>query len=1105
MTPPGLGGRLVSASFARDGLATLPGAETPPADVVRALERWNDRRERSFGPASGTRAVADGIATPLLRILGYGVLQRGLALNDGADRIRLDASGVSSTVPVLVVPWEDDLGKTWRAAVLAGIGEDARWSLCTNGRALRICDAHHTWSRDYLEFDFDLLAHDSVTQQVLWTLARASSLTAVPPVLDLAVELSAKHGRDVCRALGDGVLSSLRVLLHALASAPRGASRAVGEPPEDLFEQALTVVYRILFLLFAEARGLVPMWHPVYRDRYTIDAIVSALLAGRTCRGAWAAIQAISRLAHAGCTAGELRVTAFNGRLFAPSHAPAFERRRVADDVMAKALLAVSTTQDRGGRTRIQYRDLDVEQLGTVYEHVLEYQPSGASTPELVRTRDVRQASGTFYTPRQITAWLVRRTLAPLVHNRSADEILSLRVLDPAMGSGAFLVAACRFLAHAAEDALVGEGRWHSPDVTADDRAALRRDIAQRCLFGVDLNPVAVQLARLSIWLATLAANRPLTFLDHHLVAGNSLVGATFDDLARQPGGGRRRQERLGTLPLFADDDVATTVGTAVRARVELTRRPDDSAAAVREKERALGAVHDRNAPLGRWQRVLDLWCAGWFLPSGAAPDAAPDAATFGDLVQGLLHDGSALPARVTAPFLQRADEAASAQRFLHWPVAFPEAFRDESGATSDRPGFDAVLGNPPWDMVRGDSGDGPVRDGRRDDARQLAAFVRESGVYRIESRSHLNRYALFVERALQLTRRGGRIGLVLPGGLVSDVGTAPLRRHLFNQAAVDSVTGLDNRARIFPIHRSVRFVLLTCTTGEPTTGISCRFGVSRPETLESDEGREAPGRIHLPRQFLARVSGSEDLGVPELLTTRDLLILERLTATLPCSADPDGWHLRFGRELNASYDRESLVAATGKAGARPVLEGKQIDPFRVDTGRSRYQLRPAATGRVVSRARLAYRDVAGAGNRLTLIAAVIPARAVTTHTLFCLKTPLPLGAQHVLCALLNSFVANYLVRLRVSTHVTTTLMARLRLPLVTDGTADFRRLHGLSLTLSAGTVRAEEMGEYVELQALAARLYGLTRDDFAHILGTFPLIPIEVRDAALARFRGLL
>jgi hypothetical protein len=144
---------------------------------------------------------------------------------------------------------------------------------------------------------------------------------------------------------------------------------------------------------------------------------------------------------------------------------------------------------------------------------------------------------------------------------------------------------------------------------------------------------------------------------------------------------------------------------------------------------------------------------------------------------------------------------------------------------------------------------------------------------------------------------------------------------------------------------------------------------------------------------------------------------------------------------------------------------------------------------------------VSGAANRLTLIDAIVPAEAVTTHTVFCLKTVLPLDAQYVLCALLNSYVANYLIRMRVSSHVTASLMARLRVPVVTAEMPEFDRLQAAARTLATGDCEVETSAAYAALQALAARLYGLSRPDFAHVLETFPLVPRSTRQACLAAF----
>lgn len=1067
-----LSGRLVTPSWAGDCLATLPGAEPVPRPVVHALDAWAARVDAALGPASGARGVCDVAAVPLLRILGYDVVgredDRGLCL------LRLQGTP-SATVTALVTGWGAPLQGTWRAAALRAAALDVRWVLCCNGASLRVIDGRRTWSRDFLEFDLRQLAADAQARAALWALVRADAMAASSPALDAAVAMSARHGLEVCRSLGGGVLRSLRLLV--------GAIRQDGTGAPALFEQSLTILYRVLFLLFAEARGLLPTWHPVYRDHYSVGSIVTALMATGRYRGIWHAVQAISRLAHRGLTTSGLRVTRFNGRLFAPGLVRDFERRPIPDPVMAEVVLAVGTSAvgRSGARIRVAYRDLDVEQLGAVYEQVLDH-----DAPR--RASSARKATGTFYTPRALTAALVRQTLEPLVAGAGSERILSLRVLDPAMGSGAFLVGACRYLAAAAEDALVREGRWHPHDITAGDRTALRRAIASRCLYGVDLNPMAVQLARLSLWLVTLSAAKPLSFLDHHLIAGDSLAGATLADLRRQPSRSGRGGRHAAT-PLFDTGHAATALEHAARARHAMGAVPDDDVDAVRAKERALAALESRSGELGRWRRALDLWCAGWFTAGQPM-----DRAAFLALTDHVLNGRSSLPAAVAERLLTVAGEAAAARRFVHWELAFPEVFVDEQGAPRRAAGFDAIVGNPPWDMVRGDGGSS------RDEARMLTTFAREAGIYRVDSRAHVNRYQLFVERALQLTRPGGRIGLVLPSGVIADVGAAPLRRLLFDRAGVDDVIGVDNREAIFPIHRSVRFVLLSATAGAVTTALRCRFGVTRPAELERDAEP-----VVLTRRFLASVSGEDDLGVPEIRSAQDLSIVERLSATLPPLASSRGWGAAFGRELNATDDRDAFRPAD-KGPGRLVVEGKHIDPFRVHLERCTHQVpasSPAAAS-VPRRERLAYRDVASAGNRLTIIAAIVPADAVTTHTLFCLRTAMPAGRQRALAALLNSFVANYLIRMRVNTHVTVGLMSRLAVPYLPPRHPEAERLARLAASLERRDRAVDELPEYAELQARAAHLYRVSREDFAHVLSTFPLVPSSTRDAAMKAFIGL-
>jgi hypothetical protein len=453
-----------------------------------------------------------------------------------------------------------------------------------------------------------------------------------------------------------------------------------------------------------------------------------------------------------------------------------------------------------------------------------------------------------------------------------------------------------------------------------------------------------------------------------------------------------------------------------------------------------------------------------------------------------------------------RPAAAARRHRFFHWTLEFPEAFFDAEGRPLARPGFDAVLGNPPWDVLRGDLGDRRRRDRARDDGGALNRFARGSGLYAAQGGGHANLYQLFTERVLVLVRRGGRLGLVLPAGLCLDHGCAPLRRRLFDTTELDALISLDNRNGIFPVHRGLKFLLLTATSGGRTERVRCRSGVRDVSLLDglpdarADDGPQA-FPVALTPALLARLSGDQ-LAIPELRCARDLAIVETAAARWRPLADADGWGARFGRELNASDDRAHFLPP---GQGLPVVEGKQIEPFRVRLEAVRFTIAEAAAARLLARDRtfgrdrLGYRDVASASNRLTLIAAVLPAGVVTVHTVFCLRTALEEEEQQTLCGLLNSFVANFLVRTRVGTHVTTAIVERLPAPRPARGSAAGRRLAALARRLG----RAPEDGTAAALQAAAARLYGLSAADFAHVLSAFPLVPEAERRAALTAFES--
>ncbi len=1084
-------------------------------DDVRASHLCRVLREGlgQTGPASGARSVLDLLAHPLFTALGFDI---HVTRDAGSEVVATLVANGHDAARLTTTAWNGDLLRGRHAATRVQGAVHLRWWIGLNGPLLRVIDLTRVHAQRVLDVDVARLAIDEGFAGSLASLL-APAVSGGLAALDAAVDESNRHRGSVGRSLQAGVEQALERLVAGFLTG-RSRRRAA---LDAAFADALTIVYRILFLLFAEARGLVPQWHPTYRNSYTIESLMESAplrLTAEAARqpervtkesrgmresrdvrargfrlqaeedkpasGLWESVQAISRLAHRGCRAGTLRVTAFNGRLFAPALAPLADTFPLDDRIIRDVLVAIATRPAGDRRERITYVDLGVEQLGAVYERVLDFTPERRGDALVLARSGRRKATGTFYTPRAMTEYLVRRTLAPLVRDLAPEQVLGIRVLDPAMGSGAFLVAACRYLADAYEQALVRDGVAAVGDLGSTDRAGFRRTIAQRCLYGVDLNPTAVQLARLSLWLCTLAADRPLTFFDHHLRAGNSLAGASLRDVSRQPPGvsKRGRSARPSSLPLFDADDLHERLAATLVSRLAMAAQPDDSAAAVRAKERTLAAIAGRSGPLAAWRRLADAWCAAWFWTDGPAP---PWTALYATARDG----SSGVPAALEHRWLESIETICARERFFHWELEFPEVFFDGHGDPLTRAGFDAVLGNPPWDTLRAESA-----------TRQLTVFSRESGCYRLQGAGHANLYHLFAERMLQLVRPGGRLGVVMPSGLIADHGCGRLREALIEHCRIDALLGFDNRDAIFPIHRGVRFSLLTANAHQPGDSLCARFGLRSVASLDDipDEG-SIPDGIVISRSLLRACSGP-GLAVPELTGARDREILARIVAVAPALGSEDGWGIHFGRELNATDDRRHF----GPAGL-PVLEGKLVDPFRIDLERAQRRIDPAIARRILgpraafTRPRLGYREVAASTNRLTLIAAIVPADTVTTHTIFCVKERLDPVSQWFLCGIFNSFVSNYLVRLRGGTHVTAATIELLRVPKPSRNDPAFRAVAALARQLSR---RPHDPDRYVRLQAHAARLYQLDAEELDHVLGTFPLIAANVRMACSEAFR---
>jgi hypothetical protein len=1076
--PAAFSGSLLSRRHL-ETLSAVARQSGPDATVAKTFRQiW--RRAAALGRRAANRTMADVFAKPLGSLLGFDVRGFGPAPGDRTSELLVAGLTTQSQFVALMGVAGQPLEQVRARIVAATAASGARWCVFVDGRSVSLVDCARPHARRWLTADAMTCAADVNALRVLVSVMGAQALAgsgAEPAPIESMIARSEADLRDVRAALQRGVERAALTLTTAL-SRPRRAACDL----ESLFADALTVVYRVLFLQFAEARGLVPVWHPTYRRGYTVEALREQLERGSEATGVWDALQAMARLAHRGAHAGELVVVPFNGRLFSPLHAPSAERR-IPDTEAAAALASLTLVGDGNGRPeRIPFLDLGVEQLGSIYERVLDFAPErDPKTGQATLVRGLtRKTTGSFYTPRPITEFLVRRTLEPLVAARSPEEILQLKVLDPAMGSGAFLVAACRFLARAYEDALLRSGVAGADDLTAADRAGFRRTIAQHCLFGVDLNPMAVQLGRLSLWLCSLSADKPLTFLDHRLRTGNSVIGASIADVSsRAPG----RRGRAGDPTLFGADTMEA-IGRALEVRKAIDAIHDDTLENVRRKELLFSDLDSSAGPLAAWRTICDAWCAAWFAPAGASPSAQE----FGAMCAAARGDTSFTHASV----LERLGELrriAVSRRFFHWELEFPDVLC-ESGPSAS--GFDAIVGNPPWEMVRGAPG-----------TQQVLRFTRESGTYRLQSTGHSNAYQLFLERSLRLLRPGGRLGLVLPWGVASDEGSAALRRYLFDRCSLDEIAVLDNREGIFPIHRALKFVALCGTNDGRTEAIRLSPSIRNPADLDRvvPDNRCRTEPVEISRGLLHRISG-DTLAVPQISSVRDVQILEFLSAAAPPASSRTGWGLHFGRELNATDDKDAMSAAEG---GYPVISGRDLSPFKIATDRTTFRIAPEVArrrlGDAVSRHRLAYRDVAGAGNRMTLIAALVPPRVVTTHTVFCLKTRLAHDHQLFLCAVLNSYIANYVVRTRVGTHVTTAIVHALPLPCPSSSSAAFLRVVAAARAVASSV---DDLDATCRMQAEVAALYAVSGDMLSAILDTFPLVPASERDAVRSAHEAL-
>jgi hypothetical protein len=869
------------ADFRCDGKRSLTDEVASVFADVRSLWRvFQNRRERLPESDWGTSLTRDAWVIPLLNLLGYELRYntRAPEVNGEPFPISHRAGEHEDSPPVHIVSFRQDLGRVPpsgrpRLAPHSLVQEylnrtDHLWGLVTNGLTLRLLrDSTYVRRQAYVEFDLAAIFDEQHFEDffVLYRLLHRTRLPsgigdAARCLLEQYYQHSVEQGGRVRDRLRDGVEECIRRLGNGFLAHPGNEElrRRLNLPERDphavnaqkLYAHLLRLVYRFLFLLVSEDRGLISP-NPVYREHYGV-ARLRRLVDNRSAYNEyddiWYSLRVLWRVLAHEKYARLLDVAPLDGALFDPI---TLDTCTITNRDLLEAFWYLTYYQeDRSSPPRrINYSSLDTEELGSVYESLLEFHPqidcSGARPRFELGVGRERKSTGSYYTPPQLVNELIRSALEPVIQERlkgattrEAKEraLLSIKVCDPAAGSGHFLLAAARRLGKE-----LARIRSEADEPPPDQVREATRDVVAHCIYGVDKNPLAVELCRVALWLEAHCEGKPLTFLDHRIRCGDSLVGV-FDlsvlregipDEAFTPRTGddravasewkkRNRKERSGQR--YLPFDPVSALPQLAAATDELSAMRDDTPEQVRRKRERYERQRNEVSFL-RQLEACNLWTAAFFQPLRKGRPIITTETVLTHL------EGR----EVTGDLLGLAEELAQQHWFFHWPLEFPEVFAQG--------GFDVVLSNPPWERIKlqeeeffaardRDIAGAPTAAERKkliarlredrpqlwreytealDSAEATSNFLRNSSRFPLTGRGDINTYAVFGELCRALLRPAGRAGIIVPTGIATDHTTSEFFTDLAARRSLVSLYDFENRKGIFPgVHRSYKFCLLT-------------------------------------------------------------------------------------------------------------------------------------------------------------------------------------------------------------------------------------------------------------------------------------------------------
>jgi len=713
----------------------------------------------------------------------------------------------------------EDRNPSWQIDhYLHAVGVD--WGILSNGRLWRLF--HRGTSRHlqtYYEVDLVRLIEegDPETLNAFTLFFRQDAFRPDERgrvFLDDVLTGSQTYAVELEADLKENARRALQRLMQGFMS--RSANRLKEGDLKAVYDNSLYLLYRLLFILCGESRGLLPLGYDQYRSNYSLTRIREEI-AGLEVMPApgtalyWGQLKNLFQIVNGSYPKlnRALQVPRYNGGLFDPEQHPFLEDNEVGDRAIVEVIDLLSRRATKSGPEFIDYRTVGTRHVGSIYEGLLGYRPRMAREPmvairqeegerwipasesprgaEVTDRRErgqlyletgegLRSSAGSYDTPKPIVETIVAKTVGPLVEEARVcvqdraevgedtesrdsaagqslvDHILGLKVLDLTMGSGHFLVEATEYLALA----LTTDPRVRAERTPEDDLSYWKRRVVERCIYGVDKNPLAVELAKLSLWLATVAADRPLSFLDHHLRCGDALIGARVEDLGWAPppvldreAARQVAQQKAGQINMF-EHLLRQSLPKVMRRILEITAKESRDYDTVQAKQASDRAAQELSVP---FDAVADLWTSAYFDNDFHRGD-----------YQEALGVVSQPDTLLQLEAVKRARRIAEERRFFHWELAFPELFYEDNGQPlGETAGFDAVVGNTPW---------GAVLSAEEREYLQAIGFICGDG------EDHAA-FCTFTERGLGLLSEGRHLGFIVPNACLSEARYGTFRARI--------------------------------------------------------------------------------------------------------------------------------------------------------------------------------------------------------------------------------------------------------------------------------------------------------------------------------------